>query len=305
MSLVFDGKCVVKRRMLTLDPTAFQVEPIDRADHLRGQPDALCALWEEGEAIAFSRGRPLLDEQGCLLRQPTAISGAFEAAFFLGLDGARGVFAVEMSQQAGDPGDAPRDLRMAVGRLPDRDGALAGVGAALFGFHHRHRYCGRCGGAMVTAHAGWRRDCPSCGHQTHPRVDPVVILLIEHDNAILLGRQAGWPPGMVSCLAGFVEPAETIEAAARREAMEEAGAELSGVIYLGCQPWPFPGQLMLAMHGKAKSRTVRLNTAELEDARWFTQEECRALVQGHHPSAAIPPRSAIAHVMIAAFARGN
>jgi NAD+ diphosphatase len=153
--------------------------------------------------------------------------------------GDRGVFAASLDpthEPRLEPGEAPRDIRFHAGGLAAEEAAMAAVGRAVISWQHRHRFCGRCGQSNRFADGGWRTQCTACATESHPRTDPVVIIAIEHDGALLLGRQASWPPGFFSCLAGFVEPAETLEAAAAREAMEEAGVTLERITYLGSQP---------------------------------------------------------------------
>src|SRR4029078_846835 len=127
------------------------------------------------------------------------------------------------------------------------------------------------------AKGGWQRDCPACGAQHFPRVDPVAIMLVECANDsgghLLLGRQPRFPRGSYSALAGFVEPGETIEEAVAREVFEEAGVRVRDVTYIASQPWPFPSQLMIACHAYAHDDALTLDPNEIEDARWFTRDE--------------------------------
>lgn len=132
--------------------------------------------------------------------------------------------------------------------------------------------------------AGWRRDCPSCGGQHFPRTDPVVIMLVTNGNSILLGRSPGWPDGMYSLLAGFVEPGETLETAVKREVAEETGVQVENVAYLASQPWPFPSSLMIGCKAEAVSRDLSIDTNEIEDAIWLTREELLSVFAGTHPT---------------------
>lgn len=146
--------------------------------------------------------------------------------------------------------------------------------------------------------SGWQRSCPSCGTQHFPRTDPVVIMLITRGNKTLLGRSPGWPDGMYSCLAGFVEPGETIEAAVRREVMEETGVHVGPVRYLASQPWAFPTSLMIGCHGDAVSDDLEIDRHELEDARWVSREEVARAFAGEHPEIWAPREGAIAHFLL-------
>jgi NAD+ diphosphatase len=150
---------------------------------------------------------------------------------------------------------------------------------------------------------GYRRDCPACGAEHFPRTDPVVIMLAIDGERCLLGRQARFAPAMYSCLAGFVEPGETIEDAVRRETAEEAGIAVGRVRYHASQPWPFPSSLMIGCHAEAISRDIVRDEAELEACRWFGRAEVQAMLAGLHPDGLkCPPDIAIAHHLIKAWA---
>jgi NAD+ diphosphatase len=177
---------------------------------------------------------------------------------------------------------------------------------ALLGWHARHRYCASCGGATTFVQGGWRRDCPTCSAQHFPRTDPVVIMLAFAGDRCLLGRQSRFAPGMWSCLAGFVEPGETIEEAVRREMHEEAGIECGRVRYFASQPWPFPASLMIGCHAQALSRDIVVDRNELEDARWFSRDEVIEMLLRKHPGGlTTPPQVAIAHHIIRAWIEGS
>ena len=158
---------------------------------------------------------------------------------------------------------------------------------------------------MVEA-AGWRRACLACGTQHFPRTDPVVIMMATEGERCLLGRQPRFPPGMYSCLAGFVEPGETIEDAVRREIAEEAGLAIGAVHYRGSQPWPFPASLMIGCLAEATSTTIVVDKDELEDARWVSREDTRAILEGRHAGGLVcPPVMAIANHLMRAWAYGG
>ena len=182
------------------------------------------------------------------------------------------------------------------GNLPP--GVLGAMGQAksAFNWHQKHRFCSNCGAPSVASAAGWRRECPACMAQHFPRTDPVVIMMAVEGDSCLLGRQSRFPPGMFSCLAGFLEPGETIEDAVRRELSEEAGIECGRVDYLSSQPWPFPNSLMIGCIAQAASRKLVIDREELEDARWFSRAETQAILRGqHHGGVTCPPPLAIAH----------
>ncbi|MCB1488808.1 MAG: NAD(+) diphosphatase [Bauldia sp.] len=173
----------------------------------------------------------------------------------------------------------------------------------------RHRFCGVCGAETEMKAGGYRRDCPACGAPHFPRTDPVVIMLAidgsGEEERCLLGRQSRFPEGMYSCLAGFMEPGETIEDAVRRETAEEAGIRLGRVRYHSSQPWPFPCSLMIGCHGEALTTDITRDEVELEDARWFGRDEVRSILAGTHPTLKCPPPIAIAHKLIRYWAEGR
>jgi NAD+ diphosphatase len=185
---------------------------------------------------------------------------------------------------------------------PDDLGALAQAGA-LLAWHATHRFCGRCGQPTAIRAGGYKRVCESCKAEHFPRTDPVAIMLAVTPDRCLMGRSPHFAPGMYSCLAGFVEPGETIENAVRRETFEEAGIRLGRVAYHASQPWPFPFSLMIGCFGEALNEDIVPDLAELEDVRWFTRDEVRAIIDGRSPDGInIPPKMAIASHLIRAWA---
>jgi NAD+ diphosphatase len=170
---------------------------------------------------------------------------------------------------------------------------------AMLHWHARHRYCSNCGQPSNVSEAGWRRDCPSCKGQHFPRTDPVVIMLAIDGDRGLLGRSARFVANSWSCLAGFIEPGETIEDAVRRETLEEAGIKSSKVVYFRSQPWPFPSSLMIGCYAQATSTEIVIDKNELENARWFSRDEAASMLMRRHPEGLItPPPVAIAHHII-------
>lgn len=190
------------------------------------------------------------------------------------------------------------ELRRIMTRLTPRDAELAATAKAVIGWHATHRFCARCGERSEIVQAGWQRSCPSCGSQHFPRTDPVVIMLITHGDSVLMGRSPGWPEGMYSLLAGFVEPGETLEAAVRREVMEEAGVPVGAVSYLASQPWPFPASLMFGCAGEALSREIVIDPVEIEDALWVGKSEMMQAFAGEHPTLLPARKGAIAHFLL-------
>ena len=219
------------------------------------------------------------------------------------------LFALTLEQPAealaGRADVEPVDLRGVATRGLVTHELLGSIGGAkaMLDWHRRHGFCANCGSPSVMKAAGWRRDCPSCGAQHFPRVDPVVIMLAIEGERCLMGRQSRFPPGMYSALAGFLEPGETVENAVRREIHEEAGVPCTRVTYFASQPWPFPSSLMIGCFAQATSEEITVDVTELEDARWFGRDEVVAMFAGTHPRGLIAPQPvAIAHHLLKAFA---
>jgi NAD+ diphosphatase len=193
------------------------------------------------------------------------------------------------------------ELRPLIASLPRDEAELLASARALLVWRARHRHCGVCGAPTAPRSAGHVLRCTStaCGEEFFPRIDPAIIVLVSSGEAALLGRQASWPAGRYSALAGFVEAGESLEAAVRREVEEETGVQVDEVRYSGSQPWPFPASLMLGFHARAPRTDPRL-TGELEDARWFSADELRSA-----SPAALPPPHTIAHTLIETWLAGN
>ncbi|WP_460823906.1 NAD(+) diphosphatase [Lysobacter olei] len=283
--------------------------PLDRADHLRDDADALAALWPRARVI-------VLDEQGLALanaeRGPAMPTGAeitggpggVGAAAFLGLD-ADGVawFALDEALTAWK---APSriDLRSAAALWPLREAAVFAEARALQHWRSRHRYCGVCGGEVSRSRAGWLGRCTQCNTEHYPRTDPAVIVAVSDGERLLLGRQPGWPPRRYSVIAGFVEPGESLEQTVVREVAEETGVRVRACRYAGSQPWPFPSALMLGFTAEAEPDEPRVND-ELEDARWFSLEDVRAAqhrgAEDEGDGLLLSPRISIARWLIDAW----
>jgi NAD+ diphosphatase len=185
---------------------------------------------------------------------------------------------------------------------PEALGALA-QGAALLAWHATHGFCGKCGGPTVMRAGGYKRFCLNCQTEHFPRTDPVAIMLAVTRERCLLGRGPHFLPGMYSALAGFIEPGETIEGAVRRETLEESGIRLGRVVYHASQPWPFPYSLMIGCFGEALNEDISFDGAELEDCRWFSRHDVRAMLSGDTSLGIfVPPKVAIAHNLIRAWA---
>ncbi len=234
---------------------------IDRADQLRLDEAALRALMGRAGArlLQLAELDPVLDEEGRLLWGECG--GSESELIFLGLEGELPLFAPLV--RTGASGRRAWSVFRLLSLMSPRDAAIWGAARSLNEWHNRHLFCGICGASTAAFRAGWGRRCSGCGTEHFPRVDPVVIMLAEHDGKVLLARQPQYPPGRYSALAGFVEPGESIEEAVARELFEEAGVAASDVRYVASQPWPFPGSLMIACLARAGSDALAL---ELERA---------------------------------------
>ena len=283
-------------------PIAFTGGLLDRADQLRSNPAALGALLGPRERVLRLEGlEPLLDTEGRLEWGSLAEVAPGAELIFLGLDReGRGHFAAAPERVPASPHASPRSWQ-AMAMLPPDELASYGMARALASWHARHRHCAQCGGQTRLAKGGWQRDCEGCGAEHFPRTDPVTIMTVEHEGALLLGRQPRFPPRRYSALAGFVEPGESLEEAVAREVFEEAGVEVEAVHYVASQPWPFPSSLMIGCHATARSRELVIDHTELEDARWFSREEIAeafAAPGGEGTSLIVPPPFAIARHLV-------
>lgn len=255
---------------------AFVDEPLERADALRADADALARLWPDARIL-------VLDQDGTAFTdaddQPLPLTGAAlgggpGAAIFLGLRDGQAWFGVDAAQVNVA---APRrlDLRRAALLWTVADATAFSYARGMSYWQSRTRFCGVCGSAVAFARGGFVGRCPQCATEHYPRVDPAVIVAVENQGRLLLGRQANWAPRRYSVLAGFVEPGETFEQTVAREVHEESKVRVIAAQYLGSQPWPFPGALMVGFRAQAHDDVPTVD-GELEDARWFTVDEVGA-----------------------------
>jgi NAD+ diphosphatase len=259
------------------------------ADRLANPSTRVVPLWRGRAPIADGRSAAVVSLTG---ERAAAVLAAAEDVVFLGQsDDGPACFAADVSGLAGERlpalenGARFLDLRRVGARLASTDGALLAYARALLHWHRRHRFCGRCGAATASRDGGHMRACGSagCGEKLFPRIDPVVLMLVTRRgdggaDECLLARQRDWPRGLVSGLAGFVEPGEAAEEAVVREVREEAGLTVTGVRYVGSQPWPFPHSLMLGFRAEVDpGAAIRCTEDELEDAGWFSREAVAAI----------------------------
>ena len=287
----------------------------DRAAELRNDlafleaqldaPSSLFVPLYQGQV--FTRGGELV-----LLTQAQLGRSLDDAAeiVWLGRLGESACFALDLGERlpperlAALSGSDVTEVRGLLAQLPHSLAELTMLARALVLWHARHRFCSVCGHPSRPRQGGHQRVCSrqECHAEHFPRTDPCVLVLVRDGDRCLLGRSKGWPAGMYSALAGFVEPGETLEAAVAREVMEEVGVEVGALRYAGSQPWPFPASLMVGFVAQARTHDIRVDEHELEAARWVTREQLqRSAEHGFF----VPPRYAIAGQLIAAFADGT
>lgn len=230
-----------------------------------------------------------------------AIAPDLPDAVFLGERDGTPLFSIDLPESAADALDALgrlENIRRHATRVPEDDAGLLAYARAMSLWHRSHGYCPRCGSPADMTAGGHLRVCGNDGCAVHqfPRMDPAVIVLVSRGDHALLGRQASWPAGVYSTVAGFVEPGESLEDAVRREVEEETNIRVGAVSYHSSQPWPFPCSIMLGFTAEAESSDIVLNDQELEDARWFTRDEIAERVSAG--SRAVPARLSIAFRLV-------
>ena len=283
---------------------------LDRAAHLRRDGAQLNRLLQDSRTrlVPVWRNQILLTGEDAVPSLPTMeragslVDRGFELVW-LGLVNGVGCFAVDVSSL-----DAPTrddalsgegrfsDLRPVSATLAAEHVGLLKYARGILHWHRQQAFCGKCGSATTSREGGHVRECPRCETKHFPRTDPAVMVLITRDDRCVLARQPGFPPGMYSALAGFVEPGETIEECVHRESMEEVGVPLSSVKYFDSQSWPFPQSLMIGYSARAEATELRVDDDEIEEARWMSREELREPKDFFYP----PPFS-LAHHLIRAF----
>jgi NAD+ diphosphatase len=278
---------------------------LDRAAHLRQDPEWFAAALadESSRVIPVWNSRNLIAEGDApravyweLSRVPPERRTDADL-ILLGRFGATSYFTYEIESvdpPAAAAGTRFEDLRLVAALLPIDEAGLLGYARAIVSWRRRHRFCGTCGAKTLPAKSGHVLVCsdPACRHEQFPRIDPAIIVLVSDGERALLGRQASWPVGRYSTIAGFVEPGESLEDAVAREVLEETGIEVDRIEYHSSQPWPFPSSLMLGFTAHALTTEVRLNDEELEDARWFSRADLAS------NGALLPPRQSISFRLI-------
>ncbi|MEE9358531.1 NAD(+) diphosphatase [Candidatus Vondammii sp. HM_W22] len=260
------------------------------ADQLTRGDALIVPVWRNCNLVSDSKHTaPYPKAVLCTISSADRILEAASNTVFLGLDGERPLFAVDLSDhdeiQAASLAEEHRftDLRHLGLLMEAQEATLLAYAREMLYWHRHNRFCGKCGSATTSQNGGHALRCSNsaCNKETYPRTDPAVIMIVEHlpsngePPLCLLGRQKEWPKGIYSTLAGYVDPGESLEEAVAREVYEEAGIPVKNVVYLASQPWPFPSSIMLGFSAQAESTIITLDQDELEDARWFTVEEIR------------------------------
>ncbi|ATQ45118.1 NAD(+) diphosphatase [Caulobacter mirabilis] len=303
---------------LSKNSNVFSGNPLNRASERRGDaawlealqagPDSLCLPLWNGQPFTEKTADGKIQLAYVPGGMANELAGGWERLLFMGLWKDTAVFAVDM-EGAPDPADGPlsglgkfADLRQVAMALPGSEAAIAATAKGMFEWRRKHRFCASCGEPSQVSDGGWKRVCPACRTEHFPRTDPVVIMLAVKGDKCLVGRQAMWPAGMFSALAGFLEPGESIEEACARELKEEAGLNAVAVRYHSTQPWPYPNSLMIGLIAEVDSEDAAPDQTELEAVRWFAREEARQLINGGFDGCFAPPPLAIAHQLIKSWA---
>ena len=301
-------------RQVVINPSmrdlALSRASVDRSAHLRSKTDEMRAAMGNTNSRTFAvhRGMAQVNQNHELVFLTEHSLDDHSGWAYLGTEGDISYFCLFVDEdfiKANDP-ESWRNLRVVGAQLSDRDAGLMVTGVALDNWHALHTHCPRCGAGTVISESGWTRTCPRDNSVHFPRTDPAVIMAVtDHQDRILLARQARWEPGWMSVLAGFVESGESIEAAVIREIAEESGVDVDpqSVTYIGSQPWPFPNSLMLGFTSQASDKygdeeliEVRVDGEEIVHAQWFSREELKkACIDGE---VHLPPPVSIAHRII-------
>lgn len=310
--------------MQIAETVTFGGSALDRRASLRRDAAGLAAALAAGAVLPVWRGKPLMEgDRPVWVPAGHPVLDLAREPVFLGIDEGVPRFAADLSAWTPDPGaEVPGpgfldqtvqqhpamamgqgfvELRGVMALLSPRMAELVATAKAILQWHASHGFCAACGARSDMVQGGWQRTCPACRAQHFPRTDPVVIMLVTHGNSVLLGRSPGWPEGMFSLLAGFVEPGETIEAAVRREVQEETGVGCGAVSYLASQPWPFPASLMIGARTEATGTAITIDPDELEQALWVTREELVTVFAGLHPTIRPGRQGAIANFILRAW----
>ena len=298
----------------------FAGNPLDRVSQRRQNPGWVASLLQDPDT-------QLLPLHGLKprVRHSSAVSLDWQSVapwhslidngstlILLGVRDGRAHFALDatLMEPPPDDGAVTMDARSVAAIIDGGEASILAEARSLIDWHARHRFCAQCGTPSVVASGGWVRHCPNCGAHHFPRVDPVVIMLAVRGERCLLGRGRRRPGARFSCLAGFMEPGETLEEAVRREILEESGIQVGRVRYLASQPWPFPSSLMMGFLAEALTEDITIDPDEIAEARWFERDEVRAMVERSRSDdpvsgmVTLPPPLAIGHQIARRWAFG-
>jgi NAD+ diphosphatase len=273
---------------------------LDRADRLRADAALLAEAFAHPQArlVLLAALDPVV-KGSSLVTEPLPKYRDEERLGLLGFDD-EGPLFVQLEEEGLPHGAQQSPIgRRAMAMLTPEALAHYGAARSLVDWHARHGFCAQCGGVTRPVRAGWSRRCGSCRAEHFPRVDPVVIMLAEHDGRVLVGRQPRFPEGRYSALAGFIEVGETIEEAVTRELWEEAGVRATRVRYVMSQPWPFPSSLMIACIAEVEDDRLTLDETELEHAMWVDRDGIAAALEAREGAPfAFPPSMAVAYHLL-------
>jgi NAD+ diphosphatase len=299
----------------------FAGNPLDRVSQRRADvvwisellrdPETRLLPFRDLKPVVRHQSAPALDWQPAARWREAIDAGAI--LVLLGIGEGRAHFAIDAGNGATEDGAAleTADVRTLAATIPGPQAAILAEARSLLDWHARHRFCAQCGSPSTISSGGWGRRCPDCRAHHYPRVDPVVIMLAVRGERCLLGRNRRRVGTRYSCLAGYMEPGETIEEAVRREVFEESGVRVGRVDYLASQPWPFPSTLMMGLLAEALTEEIRIDPEELAEARWFERDEVRVMVERSRTDepipgvATLPPPLAIGHQLARRWAFGT
>jgi NAD+ diphosphatase len=292
-------------------PHTFSSNPFDRAPSLRANEDWLRAQREDPRGrylplrelhVAVSLG----ERRGLAWVERSAASSWADVDDLILLGLLNGVphftAAIDPAADLAFEGIEFSDARGVSTELAAEEAGVLAQARSMLAWHAEHRFCGQCGAPTQAVHGGARRLCQGCGTRHYPHVSPSMIVLVERGDFCLLARRPRGIPTRYSCLAGYVEPGESIEDATVREVLEEAGVRIGNVTYHSSQPWPFPATLMVGCFAQAESDEVTVDGVEIAEARWFSRDEVRLALAGENTALTVPDRVAIAHHLIRAWA---
>ena len=294
------------------DPHVFAANPLDRASNQRRDgawlesqrhdPRGRYLLFRDLNPLATAEDAPRL----AWLSDQSVDAERVNDAVLLGLLDGVPHFAVGVDSHEAEGVEAASfiDARAVAALLPGGEAGILAQARSLLDWHARHRFCSRCGAETVSVEGGARRQCAGCEDRQYPRVDPSIIVVVERGDRCLLASRSTAPGRRHSCVAGFVEPGESIEEAVSREVREETNVEVGQVRYHSSQPWPFPATLMIGCVADAVSEEITVDGVEIASAAWFTRSQVREALAGSSDELALPGPIAIAHHLIRAWVEG-